>query len=223
MQRKPRALVACECSGAVRRALRDRGWDAWSCDLKPAEDGEPHHIQDDVLKHLRDGWDFMVAHPVCTRLTNSGVHWLTGKRQPKGKTRLQLWRELVEGAEFYCALRDAPIPFRAIENPVMHEHAARIIRPGPRQVVQPWWFGDPFFKATGFELVDLPPLVATNRLTPPKAGTPEHKAWSAVHRCPPGPHRQTERSRTYPGVADAIAEQWGGYVLAQLQTMQEAA
>lgn len=221
---KPRALVACECSGAVRRALRARGWDAWSCDLKPAEDGDPHHIQGDVLKVLGDGWDLMIAHPVCTRLTNSGVHWLTGKRQPKGKTRLQLWRELVEGAEFYCALRDAPIHYRAVENPVMHEHAARIIRPGPRQVVQPWWFGDPFFKATGFELVNLPHLKPTNRLTPPKAGTPAHKGLERRASLPAWATAADGRSRTFPGVADAIADQWGGYVLDRLaQRMQEAA
>lgn len=217
----PRALVGCECSGAVRRALRARGWDAWSCDLKPAEDGSPHHIQGDVLAVLNDGWDLGIFHPVCTRLANSGVRWLNAP--PPGKTVIEMWRALVEGAEFYCALRDAPIPFRAIENPVMHSHARRIINPGARQVVQPWWFGDPFFKATGFELVNLPELVPTNRLTPPKAGTAEHVAWSAVHREPPGPQRQANRSRTFPGIADAIAEQWGGYVLAQLQTMQEAA
>jgi hypothetical protein len=217
----PRALIGCECSGMIRRALRARGWDAWSCDIKPAEDGDPHHIQDDVLRHLRDGWDLMIAHPVCTRLANSGVRWLNSP--PPGKTVIEMWRALLEGAEFYIALRDAPIPFRAIENPVMHAHARRIINPGPRQVVQPWWFGDPFFKATGFELMGLPELKPTNRLIPPKAGTDEHKAWSAVHRCSPGPQRQTERSRTFPGVADAIANQWGGYVLEQLQQERKAA
>jgi len=216
---RPRALVGCECSGAVRRALRSRGWDAWSCDLKPAEDGDPHHIHGDVLAVLRDGWDLGIFHPVCTRLANSGVRWLNAP--PPGRTVMDMWRELEEGAKFYCALRDAPIPYRAIENPVMHSHARHIINPGPRQVVQPWWFGDPFFKATGFELVNLPPLVPTNRLTPPKAGTAEHVAWSAVHREPPGPERKANRSRTFPGVADALAEQWGGYVMAKLQTMQE--
>jgi hypothetical protein len=220
---RPRALVGCECSGAIRRALRARGWDAWSCDLKPAEDGDPHHIQGDVLKHLRDGWDLAIFHPVCKRLSNSGVRWLTGKKMPKGKTIFDMWRALADGAEFYCALRDAPIKYRAIENPLMHEHAARIIKPGPRQVVQPWWFGDPFFKATGFELFNLPHLKPTNKLTPPKKGTPEHVAWSAVHRAPPGPQRETERSRTYPGVAEAIADQWGGYVLDRVEQMKEAA
>jgi hypothetical protein len=217
----PRALVGCECSGAIRRALRARGWDAWSCDIKPAEDGDAHHIQGDVLGVLHDGWQLGIFHPVCTRLANSGVRWLNAP--PPGKTVFEMWRGLIEGAEFYCALRDAPIPYRAIENPVMHEHARRLINPGTRQVVQPWWFGDPFFKATGFELVNLPPLTATDKLTTPAAGTPEHKAWSAVHREPPGPQRQANRSRTFPGLAQAVADQWGGYVLAQLQTMKEAA
>lgn len=214
MTRKPRAIVGCECSGAVRRRLRERGWDAWSCDLKPAEDNDPHHIQDDILRHLDEDWDLGIFHPVCTRLANSGARWL--HKPPHGYTRFDMWRALVDGAEFYCALRDAPIPHKAIENPLMHEHARRIIKMGPRQVVQPWWFGDPFFKATGFELINLPELVPTRKLTPPKAGTAEHVAWSAVHREPPGPQRQANRSRTFPGVADAAADQWGGYVLEQL-------
>ncbi|MBO0201179.1 hypothetical protein, partial [Vibrio alginolyticus] len=80
---------------------------------------------------------------------------------------------------------------------------------GKTQFVQPWWFGDPFFKATGFELVNLPPLRPTNRLTPPVPGTAEHKAWSRVHRMAPGPERARLRSETFPGLADACAEQWG--------------
>jgi hypothetical protein len=211
----PRAIVGCECSGAIRRELRLRGWDAWSCDLKPAEDGDPHHIQGDVLTHLNDGWDLGIFHPVCTRLANSGVRWLSSP--PSGRTIFDMWRELADGAEFYCTLRDAPIKYRAIENPIMHEHARRIIKPGPRQVVQPWWFGDPYFKGTGFELFNLPHLRPTNKLSPPLPGTKEHANWSAVHRAKAGPQRQTERSRTYRGIAAAIAEQWGGYVWGQLK------
>jgi hypothetical protein len=95
----------------------------------------------------------------------------------------------------------------------MHKHArARLPADLPRpQIVQPWWFGDPFFKATGFYLRGLPQLTATNRLIPPKPGTAAHKAWSAVHRASPGPDRWKERSRTFPGMADAAADQWAGW------------
>lgn len=199
-------MVACEFSGAVRRAFRAKGHDAWSCDLLPAEDGSPWHIQGDCLEILARGWDLMIAHPPCTRLTNSGVRWLV--IPPPGKTKEQIWAELAEAAEFYKAIRNAPVPRKAIENPIMHCHARKLIQPARRQVVQPWWFGVSRFKATGFELYGLPDLVPTNRLTPPRKGTPEHKQWSAVHRCPPGPNRWKERSRTFEGVALAMAEQW---------------
>jgi hypothetical protein len=178
-----------------------------SCDLKPAEDGSPHHLQGDVRRFLDNGWDQMIAHPVCTRLTNAGVRWL--KVPPPGKTLEDMWNELREGLDLYRTLRDAPIERKAIENPVMHLYARCLLNIKERQTVQPWWFGDPFFKATGWELINLPKLVPTNKLIPPKPGTPEHKAWSAVHRAPPGPTRTEDRSRFYPGMADAMAQQWG--------------
>jgi hypothetical protein len=119
------------------------------------------------------------------------------------------WRLMREAADFYCKLRDAPIPQKCIENPIMHCHARELINPGRRQVVQPWWFGDKAFKATGFELINLPELAPTNKLTPPAKGTDEHKAWSFIHRMPPGPERTRLRSETFPGIASAMAEQWG--------------
>jgi hypothetical protein len=211
-----RWLVGCEFSGVVRRALRRRGHDAYSCDFLPAEDGSPYHYQCDVRDVLGLGWDGAIFHPTCTRLTNSGVRWL--HVPPPGRTLEEMWKELRGAAAFYRELREAVIRFGrgAIENPVMHKYARELIGfPVARQVVQPWWFGDPAFKATGFELIDLPPLVATNRLTPPKRGTPEHKAWSKVHRASPGPDRWKDRSRTEPGVADAMAEQWAGVAVAR--------
>lgn len=199
-------LIACEESGTVRDEFLRMGHDAWSCDILPTRKPGPH-LQCDVRDVLEDGWDLMIAHPVCKRLANSGVRWLTAP--PRGKTLEQMWDELEKGAAFYRALRDAPIPRRAIENPVMHPHAAERIRLGHRQVVQPWWFGDPTFKATGFELIGLPDLEPTNRLTPPKPGTSEHREWSWVHRMAPGPNRERDRSVTQPGIARAMAEQWG--------------
>lgn len=148
-----------------------------------------------------------VFHPICTRLANSGVRWLNSP--PPGKTVEQMWEELRAGASFYCKLRDANIPLKAIENPIMHKYAKEIIRPGSRQIVQPWWFGDPFFKATGFELIGLPPLRPTNKLIPPEKGTHEYKEWSAVHLCSPGPNRAKERSKFFLGMAAAMAGQWG--------------
>lgn len=203
-----KVLIACEYSGRVREAFRAKGHDAWSCDLLPSEDGSNYHIQGDVLKELQPGrWDLMIAHPDCTRLTNAGVRWL--HEPPKGKTFDDMWGGLYDGAEFYRSLRDAPIPKKAIENPIMHKYARAMVRPGPRQVVQPWWFGDEAFKATGLELIGLPELVPTDKLCPPKSGTAEHKAWSQCHMASPGPDRWKERSRTYPGIAKAMAEQWG--------------
>lgn len=202
-----RVLIACEYSGIVRDAFRALGHDAISCDLLPTERPGPHH-QGDVLEILNDGFDLMVAHPTCTRLTNSGVRWL--KVAPPGKTLEQMWQDLEAGAAFYRALRDAPIPLKAVENPIMHCYARDLIKPGPRQVVQPWWFGDPTFKATGFELVGLPHLVPTDKLVPPAKGSDEHKAWSSIHLASPGPNRAKERSRSFPGMAAAMAAQWGG-------------
>lgn len=205
-----RVLIACEESGTVRDEFIRLGHDAISCDLKPTRKSGPH-LQCDVRDVLHLGWDLMIAHPVCKRLANSGVRWL--HEPPKGHTVEGMWAALEEAAEFYRLLRDAPIPKKAIENPIMHRHAKERVQPGYRQVVQPWWFGDPTFKATGFELIGLPDLVPTNKLIPPKKGTPEHKAWSWVHMMPPGPNREQERSVTQPGIARAMAEQWGGYVI----------
>lgn len=207
-----RVLVACEFSGTVRRAFAAAGHEAWSCDLLPSEDGErARHHQRDVLEVIYQHWDLLIAHPPCTRLTNSGVRWL--KVPPKGRTLADMWQELDEACAFYRALRDAPIPMKAIENPVMHPYAKERIGSVKRQVIQPHHFGEPFFKATGFELIGLPPLKRTHWMDLPKKGTPEHKAWSEVHLASPGPDRWKVRSRTKPGVAAALAAQWGSIAL----------
>lgn len=206
-----RVLVACEFSGVVRRAFARYGHDAWSCDLMPAEDATNKHIRGDVRGVIGWGWDLlMVAHPPCTRLCNSGVRWLTSP--PNGRTLDEMWRELDEGAALFSTLWNAPIERVAVENPVMHRHAKeRIENYAPAaQTVQPWWFGDRAFKATGLYLRGLDPLAPTDKLTPPRPGTPEHHAWSRIHRMPQTKNRGRERSRTFPGLADAMARQWGG-------------
>jgi hypothetical protein len=204
-----RILIGCETSGVVRRAFAARGHDVWSCDLLPAEDGSNRHIRGDIRDHLNDGWDMLaVLHPPCTRLCNSGVRWLS--TPPPGRTRDEMWADLDEGAALFSACWNAPIERVAVENPVMHKHARDRIENYQRQAqtVQPWWFGEPAFKATSLYLRGLPPLTPTNRLTPPKPGTEEHKAWSAIHRAPPGPNRWAFRSRTFDGIAAAMADQW---------------
>jgi len=195
-----RVLVACEYSGVVRRAFLARGCDAWSCDLLPSEDGSNRHIRGDARDLLHGGWDLlMVAHPPCTRLCNSGVRWL--HTPPPGKTAGQMERELREGAALFSAFWNAPIPRVAVENPVMHKHAKALIRGylPPAQSVQPWQFGHPESKRTCLWLRNLPPLRPTNVVE----GREQR-----VHRMPPSPTRWKERSRFYPGIAAAMAEQW---------------
>lgn len=212
----PRVLIGCERSGVVRRAFIERGFDAWSCDLSPADDGSNRHIHGDLLSVINDGWDLLcVMHPPCTVLCNSGAKWLyLGGKRSNGPDPAR-WQALGEAAKFYRACRErGDIPLRAIENPVMHRHAIEATGRGKAQFVQPWWFGDPYFKATGIELIGLPQLLPTNRLTPPAPGSAEHKAWSMVHRCPPGPDRARTRSQTFPGLATAIADQFGAAALA---------
>lgn len=195
-----KVLVACEYSGRVRDAFIRKGHDAISCDLLPSDSDFGPHYQGDVFDIINDGFDLMIAHPPCTRLANSGVRWLAERN---------LWEEMKQAADFYLALRNAPIKMKCIENPIMHKYARELLGNVPRQVVQPWWFGERTFKATGYELHNLPELNPSNKLTPPKAETEEHKEWSWVHRCPPGPLRWKIRSTTPTGIAEAMAEQWG--------------
>lgn len=196
-----RILVACEFSGTVRRAFTSRGYDAWSCDLLPAEDGSNRHYRCDVRDILDDGWDMLiVAHPPCTRLCNSGVRWLSVP--PPGKTHADMWAELDAGAALFSALWNAPVERIAVENPVMHRHAKeRIVGyVPPAQSVQPWQFGHGETKRTCLWLKNLPPLRPTAIVEGREA---------RVHRMPPGPDRGKERSRFFDGIAAAMADQWG--------------
>jgi hypothetical protein len=195
-----RVLVACEYSGRVREAFRARGHGAWSCDLLEAEDGSPHHIQGDALEAIGRGWDLLIAHPPCTHLAVSGARHFEAKRAD-GRQQ--------EAIDFFLALAHAPIPRIAIENPVCIMSS---IWREPDQTIQPWWFGHGETKATCLWLKGLPPLIPTRIV----AG--RHPR---VHLMPPGPDRWKERSRTYEGVAEAMAQQWGGYT--DLVTLAEAA
>jgi hypothetical protein len=196
-----RVLVACESSGIVRRAFAAKGHDAWSCDLLPAEDRANQHIIADARDLLGDGWDLlMVAHPPCTRLCNSGVRWLTAP--PAGRTLAEMWADLDTGAALFSAFWNAPIERVCIENPVMHRHAKeRIVGyQNFAQSVQPWQFGHGEVKRTCFWLRNLPTLVPTKIVAGRVA---------RVHRRSPGPDRWRDRSRFFPGIARAMADQWG--------------
>lgn len=210
----PRVLIACEFSGTVREAFLARGFDAWSCDLLPDERGSNRHIRGDVRDILGDGWDMLiVAHPPCTRLCNSGVRWLSVP--PPGRTRDEMWRELDDGAALFSDCWSAPVARVAVENPVMHRHAKSRIRGyvAPAQSVQPWEYGDWETKRTCLWLRGLPPLVPTYptieaaraALGIPAGAMPVAR----VHRFPPGADRARERSRFFPGIAAAMADQWG--------------
>jgi hypothetical protein len=196
-----RVLVACEFSGTVRRAFAARGHDAWSCDLLPAEDRTNKHVIGDARDLLGEAWDLLiVAHPPCTRLCNSGVRWLSAP--PPGRELADMWRELDEAAALFAAFWNAPIPRICVENPVMHKHGkARIANYAePAQSVQPWQYGHGESKRTCLWLRNLPTLAPTNIV----AGRAQR-----VHRMGETKNRWKERSRFFPGIAAAMAEQWG--------------
>ena len=195
-----RVLVACEYSGRVRDAFSAKGHDAMSCDLLPS-DALGEHYQGDVFDLDLTQFDLMVAHPPCTYLTNSGVTWL--HRDPSR------WGKLDEGAAFFKALLEAPIPKICVENPIMHKYAKeRIGGVKQSQVVQPWMFGHMEQKATCLWLKGLPNLQQTNNVKDEMMKLPKRER-ERLHYLPPSADRWKIRSTTYQGIADAMAEQWG--------------
>jgi hypothetical protein len=195
-----KVLVACEYSGTVRDAFIKAGHDAMSCDLLDTDTPGPHY-QGDVKYLLDDGWDLLIGHPPCTYLTNSGVSWLH-----KDPAR---WALLDEGAAFFRLLLDAPIKRIAIENPIMHKYAKeRIGGIKQSQVVQPWMFGHMEQKATCLWLKNLPLLQPTNNVKEEMLQLPDNER-QRLHYLSPGPERWKLRSKTYQGIADAMAAQWG--------------
>lgn len=202
-----KVLVACEYSGRVREAFRARGHDAWSCDLLDSEDGSPYHIKGDVLQIMGlDGSrpricdiDLMIAHPPCTDLAVSGARHFPAKIAD-GRQQAAL--------AFVQAIMDAPCDRIAIENPIS-VISSKIRKPD--QIIQPWMFGHPETKSTCLWLKGLPKLVPNEDAEHVKAHmeTLPASQRNRVHHMPPGPDRWKERSRTYQGIADAMAEQWG--------------
>ena len=185
-----RVLVTCEYSGRVRNAFAARGWDAWSCDLLPSETPGQHY-QVDVKDMLAQQWDLLVAHPPCTHLAVSGARHFASK-QASGVQQ--------EALAFVQMLLDADVKYVALENPVSII-STRIRK--PNQVIQPWQFGHGETKATCLWLKNLPKLAPTNIV----AGRSDR-----IHKMPHGPNRWKERSRTYEGIAQAMADQWGSFI-----------
>ena len=192
-------LIACEYSGTVRDAFIAKGHDAMSCDLLPTDSFGPHY-QGDIFDIINDGWDMMIAHPPCTYLTNSGVTWLH-----KDPSR---WEKLKDGAAFFKSLMDADIPKIAVENPIMHKYAKELIGGVKQtQVVQPWMFGHMEQKATCLWLKNLNPLMPTNNVKDEMMKL-SNKERQRLHWTSPGPDRWKIRSKTFQGIADAMASQW---------------
>lgn len=201
-------LIACEYTGAVRDALILKGQFAISCDLLPSESPHGGHYTGDVMDILNNDWYGLIGFPPCTYICNSGVRWLWNKDGTKNKER---WALMEQGALFFKALWEAPIPRIALENPIMHKYAKEIIfgNTGKNyaQIIQPWQFGHTEKKATCLFLKGFPPLEGTKNVKKEMEELPVRLS-QRIHHMSPGPARGMERSRTYSGVAEAMASQW---------------
>jgi hypothetical protein len=195
-----KVLIACEESQTVCKAFRAKGIEAYSCDIQDCSGGHPEwHIKGDAIAEAYSGkYDMMIAHPPCTFITNSGVRWLYNKDGSKNADR---WQNLLWARRFFIDLLNAPIKHKGIENPIPHKHASL---PKYTQLIQPWQFGHGETKATCLWLVNLPELQPTDIVS-----GREQKIW----RMPPGPERTKLRSKTYEGIALAMADQWSKLIL----------
>ena len=193
-----RVLVACEESQRVCIAFRAKGHEAYSCDIEPCSGGHPEwHIQDDVLKHLDEGWDLIIAHPPCTYLSNAGARFL----YPKGILNKERYKKGLDAKEFFMKLYNADCPKICVENPV----SSKIYNmPKHTQEIQPYYFGHPFKKKTRLWLKGLEPLKPTN-IVEVSESTKIAGNWFNKG----GKERQKNRSKTFEGIAQAMAEQWG--------------
>ncbi|MEK7178216.1 MAG: DNA cytosine methyltransferase [Patescibacteria group bacterium] len=192
-------LIACEESQIVCKAFRAKGHEAYSCDILPPSGGHPEwHIQDDVLKHLDEGWDMMIAHPPCTYLSNAGARFLY--QGGEGVLNLERFKEGKTAARFFLKLLNAPIKKISVENPI----PSTIFRlPRYTQIIQPYQFGHPVQKKTCLWLKNLPPLKPTKIMEKPQS-TKVAGNWFNKG----GKERQMNRAKTFQGIADAMAEQW---------------
>lgn len=209
-----KAIIACEYSGTVRDSFSEKGWSSISCDFLPTEKPGKHY-QGDILDIIDLSVDFLGSHPECTYLTNSGVRWLWNK---DGSKNVDRWIKLEQAVNFFNLLK-SKIKIGYLENPIPHKYARDgfySVVSGKwvegigmySQVIQPWQFGHGETKATCLWLKGLPNLKPTNIVEGREA---------RVHKMPPGPNRWKERSRTFTGIASAMAEQWTEYIVTKNQ------
>lgn len=211
MKTSIKAIVGCEESQEVTIALRKRNIEAYSCDILPCSGGHPEwHIQDDILKHINDGWDLMIAHPPCTYLCVSGIRWL---HDPRFRDRE---RELQQGAEFFMNLYNSNIECIAIENPI--GVMSSMFRK-PDQIIQPYMFGEPASKATCLWLKNLPKLISVKKTKLEYVTTSSSKKWEKwffKNSCISNKNERSKaRSKTFHGIAEAMAEQWGSFLIGE--------
>lgn len=193
-----RILVACEESQAVCIAMRRLGHEAYSCDLQPCSGGHPEwHLQVDALEMLKIQWDIIIAHPPCTHLASSGAAWFKEKRE-NGMQQAAI--------EFFMKFIDADCAHIAVENPI---GIMSTCYRKPDQIIQPWMFGHPEKKATCLWLKGLPPLRPTNDVSEYMKTLPKNQQ-ERLYYLSPGSERAKLRSKTFPGIAQAMAEQWAG-------------
>ena len=193
-----RILVACEESQAVTIAFREKGHEAYSCDIQDCSGGFPEwHIKDDVIEQLKKEWDMIIAHPTCKYLANSGVCWIY-----KDDTRMD---KVKQAAEFFMLFYNHPCEKICIENPIPHKYGEL---PKYTQIIQPWMFGHMESKATCLWIKGLPKLTETNNVKTEMLKLPKNIS-QRLHYLPPGPKREKLRSKTFPGIAQAMADAWG--------------
>jgi len=201
-----RVLIACEFSGTVREAFAAKGHDAWSCDLEPT-DIPGNHYQGDVLEFINDGWDMMIAHPPCTYLTVTGNKWFKPEYKDRFPTRQQ---DRQDAINFFMSLVNAPIDKIAIENPI---GIMSTMYKKPNQIIHPWQFGHEASKSTCLWLKGLDNLKPTDivdkgEFVTYKSGKRMTK-WYADAASKSPKERAKIRNKTFQGIADAMAEQWG--------------
>ncbi len=204
-----KVLIACEFSQVVTKAFRDIGHEAYSCDILPTQGNSEWHIQDDVLNHLNDGWDMIIAHPPYTYLCNSGVSHLY-----KDKSR---WDELRKASEFFKMLLDSKVQRICVENPIPHKYGKL---PPYSQIIQPYEFGHAERKATCLWLKNLPKLEPTQDVYQQMLKLPK-KLSQRIHYTSPGKDRGMLRSITFQGIAEAMADQWGSLELTTSHNFRE--
>jgi len=222
------ALVGCEESQTVTKALREKGIECYSNDLKECSGGHPEwHIQNDFFHHMTKNlfrYSFLGVHPVCRFMANSGVRWLTSKKPKPGyvwseKYRIYInptrWQKMELATIFLKSALSMvqSIGMGYVEQPVLHKYAIELIGCKPTQIIQPWMFGHTTKKATSLWLVGLPKLIPTD-IIPKELRTDE------IHKCAPGPFREEIRSKTFPLIAKAMADQWSGIIMGNNNTQE---